>query len=83
MPYAAVRAGDYKLIELYDEGKVELYNLHDDVGEQHDLSAQMPDKVNELRQRLHDWQKQVGAQMATPNPNYDPSKPQYPPRVIK
>lgn len=76
-PYGAIHAGDYKLIEFYENMHVELYNLHDDIGEQHDLAAQMPDKTNELRDRLHAWRKAVGAQMPGPNPNYDPSKPEF------
>ena len=83
MPYSAVRAGDFKLIEFCDDDRVELYNLRDDPGEQHDLATRMPDKVQELRERLHAWRKEVGAQMPTPNPMYDPSKPQHipmPPR---
>ena len=53
--------------------RVELYNLKDDIGETRDLSAAMPDKVNALRQKLHDWRVKVGAQMLTPNPKYDPN----------
>jgi arylsulfatase A-like enzyme len=77
MPYGAIRSGDFKLIELYDDDRVELYNLRDDIGEQHDLAAKMPDKVSELRAQLRAWREQVGAQMPTPNPAYDPSKPQH------
>jgi len=79
MPYGAIRAGDYKLIELYDDERVELYNFRDDIGEQHDLAASMPDKARELQARLHAWREQVRAQMPTPNPAYDPSKPQHVP----
>jgi arylsulfatase A len=79
MPYGAIRAGDYKLIEFFDDMRTELYNLKDDIGEQHDLAARMPDKVKTLRDQLHNWRTQVGAQMPTPNPNYDPTKPQYEP----
>lgn len=79
MPYGAIRAGDFKLIELYDDQHVELYNLRDDIGERHDLAAQMPDKARELRARLQAWREQVGAQMATPNPTYDPAAPQHVP----
>jgi hypothetical protein len=83
MPYSAIRAGDFKLIEFLDDDRVELYNLRDDPGEQNDLATRMPDKVQVLRERLHNWRKAVGAQMPTPNPRYDPSKPQHipmPPR---
>ena len=40
--------GDFKLIEFYEDGKLELYNLKDDIGEKNDLAAKMPDKVKEL-----------------------------------
>jgi arylsulfatase A-like enzyme len=79
MPYGAIRSGDYRLIEFFDDMHVELYNLRADIGEQHDLAAQEPEKINDLRNRLHAWRAQVGAQMPTPNPHYDPSKPQHDP----
>lgn len=75
-PYSAIRKGDLKLIEFLADNRVELYNLRDDIGEQHDLAASMPDKVDELRKRLHAWREEVGAQMPTRNPKYDPSKPE-------
>jgi arylsulfatase A len=80
MPYSAVRAGDYRLIEFFDDNRVELYDLSRDVGETQDLSGQLPDKARELRERLEDWRKGVGAQLPTPNPNYDPTRPQHIPR---
>jgi arylsulfatase A-like enzyme len=79
MPYGAIREGDYKLIEFYDDGRLELYDLRRDVGEQRDLSAEMPDKARELKRRLHAWRQKVGAQMPTPNPAYDPTRPQHTP----
>ncbi|GAF90669.1 unnamed protein product, partial [marine sediment metagenome] len=69
-PGGAVRAGDYKLIEFYEDNRVEMYNLKDDVGEKHDLSAEMPRKAAQLRKMLHDWRKAVDAQMPKPNPAY-------------
>ena len=82
-PYGAIRKGDFKLIEFFDDMRVELYNLKDDIGEQHNLAAQMPAKVEALRARLHAWRKEVGAQMPTPNPAYDPSKPEHDPAAKK
>jgi arylsulfatase A len=82
-PYAAIRAGDFKLIEFFDNMRVELYDLREDIGEQRDVAAQMPDRVKELRARLHAWQKEVGAQMPTRNPNYDPAKPEHDPATRK
>lgn len=75
-PYSAIHKGDFKLIEFLADMRVELYNLRDDIGEQHDLASQMPEKVEELRNRLHAWRQEVGAQMPTRNPNHDPSKPE-------
>jgi arylsulfatase A-like enzyme len=83
MPYGAIREGDFKLIEFYDDGRLELYNLRDDIGEQHNLGAQMPDKARRLLQRLAAWRKEVGAQMPTPNPAYDPTRPQHEPMAAK
>jgi len=69
-PGAAVRAGDWKLIEFYHEEKVELYNLREDLGERHDLSETMPRKKQELLDLLHQWQRDIGAQLPRPNPDY-------------
>jgi arylsulfatase A-like enzyme len=71
-PFGAVRAGDWKLIEWYEDGRVELYDLKNDLGEQRDLAKENPAKAAELADLLHDWRKQVGAKMPTPNPNYRP-----------
>ena len=71
-PGMAVRDGDYKLIESSEDGHLELYNLADDVGEQHNLAAAMPDKAAELKKALHAWREALGAKQATPNPEYDP-----------
>ena len=71
-PGAAVRAGDWKLIEFYDEETVELYNLAEDIGEHNNLAATMPEKTEQLRAMLRDWQQSVGAKMPVPNPDYKP-----------
>jgi arylsulfatase A-like enzyme len=71
-PGAAVRLGDYKLIEFFDPGLVELYNLKDDISETTDLAEQMPEKVSELLELLHHWQAETGAEGMDPNPDYDP-----------
>lgn len=69
-PGAAVRSGDFKLIEFYETGTLELYDLDSDLGEKHDLAVEMPEKVQELSKLLHDWQEEVGAKMASPNPAF-------------
>ena len=83
MPYGAVRSGDFKLIEFYNDMHVELYDLRHDIGEEHDLAKSQPKKAGELRARLHAWREEVGAQMPTPNPKYDPSRPEYNPPANK
>jgi hypothetical protein len=72
-PGGAVRLGNFKLIEWYEDMRVELFNLSGDLGEQHNLAATMPDKADALRQQLHDWRQSVSADMPTPNPDYNPS----------
>jgi len=73
-PVSAVRAGDWKLLEYFEDNRVELYNLGDDPGEATDLSKQLPDKTMQLRERLHAWREEVAASLPTPNPDYKPRR---------
>ena len=73
-PHGAVRVGDFKLIEWFEDMSVELYDLKSDLGEQHNLAKENSSKASELTKLLHDWRKQVNAQMPTANPNYQPAK---------
>jgi arylsulfatase A-like enzyme len=79
-PYSAIRKGGYRLIEYLDDSRVELYNLDDDVGEENDIAKGNGEIVNGLRDELHAWRKSVDAQMPTPNPEYDPAKPEHIPK---
>jgi len=74
VPGGAVRSGDFKLIEFYEDGRLELYNLKDDIGEKKNLAKELPQKTAELHRMLDNWRKSVNAQMPKPNPNYDPAK---------
>ena len=76
-PAGAVRRGDFKLIEFYEDGRLELYNLPRDPGEQHNLAKEMPDRTRQMHAMLKDWRASVHAQMPTPNPNYDPKREDY------
>ena len=67
-PCGFVRDGDWKLIEWYEDGRRELYNLHRDPSEQHDLAAADPEKVRTMAARLEAWRGEVKAVMPTPNP---------------
>jgi arylsulfatase A-like enzyme len=73
-PYGAVREGDYRLIEFYETGKRELYNLAADPQEKKDLADEKPDLTDRLHKLLGTWRKEVGAQMPTVNPNYEEGK---------
>ena len=58
--------GDLKLIERYEDGQVHLYDLKNDIGERNDLRDQHPKKVKEMRDRLHQWYKEVDAKFLRP-----------------
>ncbi|HNR35095.1 MAG TPA: sulfatase [Candidatus Hydrogenedentes bacterium] len=68
-PGAAIRAGDWKLIEFFEERPPELYNLREDLSEKRNMASEKPEKVRTLRAMLHRWQKDVGARFPTPNPD--------------
>ncbi|MCM2374481.1 sulfatase [Aporhodopirellula aestuarii] len=74
-PYGAIRRGDWKLIEFFEDGRLELYNLSDDPGETKNLAQTKPEQAEGLLQQLVTWRKATGAQMMTPNPNYHPDEP--------
>ena len=73
-PCSAVREGDFKLIEFFEEGgRVELYNLKTDPNEEKNLATSLPDTAANLTKTLKNWQKETGALLPVgPNPNYDP-----------
>ena len=71
-PASAVRFGNYKLIEFLEDGRLELYDLNQDLGERHNLTAKMPAKATQLRALLYDWRTSVNARMPTPNPDHIP-----------
>ncbi|MCL4191326.1 MAG: hypothetical protein KJZ87_06240 [Thermoguttaceae bacterium] len=65
-PVSAVRSGNWKLLEYYEEMRVELCDLANGPSEEHGLAADRPERAEELRERLHDWRAEVGAQMPSP-----------------
>jgi arylsulfatase A len=69
-PGGAIRCGDYKLLEYYENNSVQLFNLKEDISEQNDLSESQPEKVRELREMLHKWREDINAQMMPQNPDY-------------
>jgi arylsulfatase A-like enzyme len=72
-PAGAIRAGAWKLIEFFEDGRLELYNLDDDIGEANNLAAAMPEKAAELHETLRRWREAVGAPVPREmNPRYHP-----------
>jgi arylsulfatase A-like enzyme len=70
-----VRKGDWKLMEFFEDGRLELYNLKDDVGETVNLAQEMPEKTQELHADMRAWRKEINAPIPTaPNPAYDPNE---------
>jgi len=73
VPQGAIRKGPWKLIQTYDPEGLQLYNLHDDLGETTNLATEKPDLANQLLADLDAWRKSVGADSMQPNPDYDPT----------
>jgi hypothetical protein len=71
-PGSVIRIGDWELHEYLEDGGIELYNLNDDIGEMQNLSAERPDKVQELHRKLVEWRNNIGAPVPSiQNPDYD------------
>jgi uncharacterized sulfatase len=69
-PVSAVRAGDWKLLEYFEDGHTELYNLASDPGEVTDLADQVPQRAAALHRRLKQWRQEVNAQLPRPNDQF-------------
>ena len=72
-PAGAIREGNWKLIEQFEDESLELYDLANDIGEKNDLAKSNPSLAQELRDKLSAWRARVGARMPTRNPEYDAS----------
>ena len=66
-PAGAVRSGDYKLLEFFEDGRLELYNLAEDLSQKNNLASAEPERTRELHEKLVAWREQIGAKMPTPN----------------
>ena len=70
-PGSALRNNDWKLVELHEENKVELYNLKDDLSETVDVSNRFPEITSRLVNKLNEIKIDLGANKATINENYN------------
>lgn len=76
-PGGAIRESDFKLVERYEDGRVQLFNLKDDIGESNDLASEMPEQVNQMRKQLHAWYQSVGARFLEPKDGRIPWNPDF------
>lgn len=75
IPGGAIRSGNFKLFERYEDGRVHLYDLSKDIGEKNDLADQMPERVDAMRTKLHQWYEEVDAKFLQPKDGKLPWKP--------
>ncbi len=73
-PGSSIRMGAYKLIEFFEDNRVELFNLETDPGEKHDLSQEEPELAQDMKATLLQWQQQVEAKIPRPNPDWTDEK---------
>jgi uncharacterized sulfatase len=73
-PASAIRQGDWKLLEFFEDGALELYNLREDLGEAKNLAAKFPERAKAMQAALKTWRKEVQAQLPQLNPGYDPAR---------
>ncbi|QDU81074.1 Arylsulfatase [Polystyrenella longa] len=73
-PSGSIRSGRYKLIEDFQEGRLELYDLETDLGEIHNLAEEKPELAATMQQQLADWRAIVGANMPVKNPGWNPKR---------
>lgn len=73
-PHSVIRQGNWKLIEFFEDMRVELYDLGTDPEEKHDLAKREPARADKLKKRLHEWRREVGAQVPPSNPAYDAAR---------
>jgi len=76
IPGAAIRRGNWKLIERFEDGRVNLYHLGEDLGEKKDIAERYPEKVSELKAALHAWYGEVDAKFLQPKDGKTPWRPE-------
>ncbi len=71
-PGSAIRLGDWKLIQYFENNDLELYNIKEDIGEKVNKAKGNPEKLNELLEILENWRKEVNAPVPTElNPDFE------------
>ena len=62
--------GNYKLIEFFEDNRIELYDLENDPGEKCDLSREKPELAQDMKASLQQWRQDVEARIPQPNPDW-------------
>jgi arylsulfatase A-like enzyme len=75
-PVGVIHSGDFKLMEFFEDNRIELYNLREDIGEKNNLASTNPKRVNELRVKLAAWRKEISAEMPTMKDGASVSRPE-------
>jgi arylsulfatase A-like enzyme len=73
-PSSVIRSGNFKLIHYYEDGRDELYNIANDIGEQSDILSQNPEMAKQLRQKLDTWLKETDARIPQADSRFDAEK---------
>ncbi|MEL0098718.1 MAG: sulfatase, partial [Opitutae bacterium] len=73
-PSSIIMQGDWKLIHYHEDGRDELYDLGNDIGEQNDLAGKNPQRAKEMRAQLNQWLKETKAKFPIPDPQFDSTK---------
>ena len=73
-PSSIIMQGDWKLIHYHEDGRDELYDLGNDIGEQDDLAGKHPQRAKEMRAQLNQWLKKTKAKFPIPDPQFDSTK---------
>ncbi len=74
-PVGLIEEGDWKLMEFFEDGRLELYNLKDDIGEQKNLATENPGKTKELHTKMIAWRESIKAPMPTKNEQQTTAEP--------
>jgi arylsulfatase A-like enzyme len=82
-PVGVIVAADWKLMEFFEDHRLELYNLREDIGEKHNLAQSKPEKVKELHAKMIAWRESIKAPMPAPNTDIKPAGTQTGPGTGK
>jgi len=69
-PGSSIRWGEWKLIEFFEDKRLELYNLENDIGENNNLADKHPEITRKLHNALIEWRSKIEAKIPLPNPDW-------------